>query len=57
LRSGDWSASAPGWLAGKYYIDLRNGERYEAQYEDLVNTLHGTRPTAPPVGAAHDYAL
>lgn len=52
LRTGDWSASAPGWLAGKYYIDLRDSERYEAQYEDLVSTLHGTRPTAPPVGAA-----
>src|SRR4051812_40083268 len=51
LRSGAWSASAPGWLAGKYYIDLHEGERYEAQYEDLVSTLHGTRPTAPPVGA------
>ncbi len=50
LRSGDWSASAPGWLAGKYYIDLRDGERYETQYDDLLSTLHGTRPTAPPVG-------
>jgi hypothetical protein len=50
LRTGDWSASAPGWLAGKYYIDLRDGERYEAQYEDLLSTLHGTRPTPPPLG-------
>lgn len=50
LRSGNWSASAPGWLAGKYYIDLREGKRYEAQYEDLVSTLQGSRPTAPPVG-------
>lgn len=51
LRSGDWSAAAPVWLAGKYYIDLREGERYEAQYEDLVNTLHGTRTPPPPVGS------
>jgi len=51
LRSGDWSGSAPGWLAGKYYIDLRDGDRYEVQYEDLLSTLHGTRPTPPPVGA------
>jgi hypothetical protein len=50
LRSGDWSASAPGWLAGKYYIDLRDGERYEAQYEDLASTLHWTRPAEPPLG-------
>src|SRR5205823_1466901 len=26
------------------------GERYEAQYDDLLSTLHGTRPTAPSVG-------
>lgn len=51
LRLGDWSSSAPGWLAGKYYIDLRDGERYETQYEDLLSTLTGTRPTAPAVGA------
>ncbi len=50
LRFGDWSASAPSWLAGKYFIDLRDGDRYEAQYEDLLSTLHGSRPTAPPVG-------
>ena len=48
LRSGVWSASAPSWLAGKYYIDLREGERYEAQYEDLVSTVHGN----PTDGAA-----
>jgi hypothetical protein len=50
LRQGDWSISAPGWLAGKYYIDLRDGERHEAQYDDLLSTLHGTRTAAPPVG-------
>ena len=56
LRSGDWSASAPGWLAGKYYIDLRDSERYETQYHDLLATLHGTRPTPPPVGVRHSGA-
>ena len=25
LRAADWAASAPGWLAGKYHIDLREG--------------------------------
>lgn len=50
LRQGDWLGSAPGWLAGKYHIDLRSGERYEAQYDDLLSTLHGTRAQAPPVG-------
>jgi hypothetical protein len=50
LRQGDWSKSAPGWLAGKYYIDLRDGERHEAQYDDLLSTLHGTRTAPPPIG-------
>jgi hypothetical protein len=50
LRSGDWSVSAPSWLAGKYYVDLREGERYDAQYEDLLSTLRSARPTPPPVG-------
>ena len=50
LRSGDWARAAPTWLAGKYFIDLRDGPRYEAQYEDLLSTLNGTRLTPPPVG-------
>jgi hypothetical protein len=52
LRHGEWTDSAPTWLTGKYYIDLR-GERYnEDQYRDLLTTLLGTRLTAPPVGVA-----
>lgn len=50
LRAGDWGASSPGWLAGKYYVDLREGGRYESQYDDLLSTLCGTRRVAPPVG-------
>jgi TIR domain-containing protein len=49
LRRGDWREAAPSWLAGKYYIDLRDGARYEAQYQDLLSTLLGSRPAPPPV--------
>jgi hypothetical protein len=50
LRRGSWEEAAPAWLAGKYYIDLRDGERYDAQYQDLLSTIVGTRPVAPPLG-------
>jgi len=49
LRRGEWREAAPSWLAGKYYIDLREGARYEAQYQDLLSTLLGSRPAPPPV--------
>jgi hypothetical protein len=49
LRKGEWRDAAPSWLAGKYYIDLRDGPNYEAQYEDLLSTLLGSRPAPPPV--------
>lgn len=50
LRRGEsWRDAAPSWLAGKYYIDLRDGPNYEAQYEDLLSTLLGSRPAPPPV--------
>lgn len=51
LRRGEWREAAPSWLAGKYYIDLREGPNYEAQYQDLLSTLLGSRPTPPPVSA------
>lgn len=49
LRKSEWREAAPSWLAGKYYIDLREGPNYEAQYQDLLSTLLGSRPTPPPV--------
>jgi hypothetical protein len=49
LRSGDWRTGAPTWLSGKYGVDLRSDPFSEEQYTDLLNTLHGTRPKAPPV--------
>jgi hypothetical protein len=52
LRRGDWEAVAPSALLAAYYIDLRDGNAYEEQYQDLVSTLHGKRPTPPEVGAS-----
>ncbi len=49
-RSGsDWHSAAPSWLMGKYRVDLRGETFSEEQYRDLLTTLHGTRPIAPPV--------
>lgn len=50
LRSGEWADAAPSWVAGKYFIDLRGTPYREAQYADLLATLHGERPKAPPLG-------
>jgi len=50
LRLGTWLAAAPSWLAGKYHVDL-TGEPYpDHQYKDLLTTIIGTRPQAPPIG-------
>jgi hypothetical protein len=52
FRAGqNWLAAAPTWLAGKYRIDLRGEPFSEDQYADLLTTLHGTRPLAPPMGS------
>ena len=51
LRQSDWPDAAPTWLQGKYYIDLRGTPYDERHYQDLLTTLLGTRPSAPPVGS------
>lgn len=51
LRYGEWATAAPSALAGKYYIDLRDGPDYEDNYQELLLTLHGRRDKAPAVGA------
>jgi hypothetical protein len=50
LREAPWATAAPSWLKGKYYVDLSPDPLPEAQYQDLLNTLLGTRTPAPPVG-------
>src|SRR2546426_9915282 len=49
LRQGSWANSAPGWLSGKYYVDLSGDPYSHAQYQDLLTTLAGIRPQAPPL--------
>jgi hypothetical protein len=49
LRRGEWREAAPGWVAGKYYVDLRDGPSNVTHYQDLVSTILGSRPQAPPV--------
>jgi hypothetical protein len=49
LRETPWVASAPSWLSGKYYIDLSNTPFLDAQYQDLLTTLLGKRPSPPIV--------
>jgi TIR domain len=52
LRSGAWTEAAASWLAGKYYVDLSANPYSESQFDDLLTTLHRTRPQAPPVSAS-----
>jgi hypothetical protein len=53
LRSGnDLRDAGPTWLQGKYYIDFRGDPYLEEKYQDLITTLHGTRPAAPAVSTS-----
>jgi hypothetical protein len=55
LRSGNWEASMPSWLGGKYSITLSGDPYPEHEYIDLLTTLHNTREQAPPVGKAPQF--
>jgi hypothetical protein len=50
LRAADWTDAAPSWLSGKYYLDFTGDPYSEHSYEDLISTISGTRPKAPPIG-------
>jgi hypothetical protein len=50
LRRGDEATSVPSWLAGKYYVDMREEADQERSYEDLLTTLLGRREVPPPLG-------
>lgn len=52
LREGEWTEAAPSWLLGKMYLDLRGDPYSEANYNQLVNTLHGLVAHAPVVRSA-----
>jgi hypothetical protein len=49
LRIGSWETAAPLWLLGAYYLDFHDDQR-DASYTELLETLNGTRPQAPPLG-------
>jgi hypothetical protein len=49
LARGTWNESAPGWLSGKYYLDLSHTTKYEAGYKNLRDTILRTREQAPPL--------
>lgn len=49
LRSGNWNESAPTWLKGKMYVDLRGNPYSEDEYKGLLESLLGTRAKPPPV--------
>jgi len=48
LRDGDWPTSAPSWLLGSYYVDLR-GPNWAEKYALLADTLHRRLPEPPQV--------
>lgn len=50
LARGTWEDAAPLWLKGKYFIDLSAEHLFEQGYNDLLTTVRGTRPKAPPMG-------
>ncbi len=50
LRGSNWAESAPSWIKGKFYIPLNGTPYTENAYDDLLATIHNTRPTAPPIG-------
>jgi hypothetical protein len=54
LRHDDWSSAAPSWVAGKYYIKLAGDPYSKEAYLDLLQTLHGKRASAPPIGGGLD---
>ena len=55
LRRGSWRDAAPSWLLGSYYIDLSADPYSEANYEDLLRTLHGAGRRHPQPGPRPDF--
>jgi len=52
LARGTWEESAPTWIKGKCYVDLRAGTLDDETFAELTATMHGKTEEAPPVGAA-----
>ena len=52
LRGHDWQSSAPIWLRGSFYIDLRGEPYAENSYQELLDTLLDRREDAPALGGS-----
>lgn len=50
LARGTKEDAIPSWLKGKYFVDLCSESTFNHGYNDLLITIHGTRPQAPPLG-------
>lgn len=50
LKSGTKDTSLPGWLKGKYFVDLSTTQHFVNNFEDLLTTLLNARETAPTLG-------
>ena len=50
LRRGTSETAIPSWLSGSARVKLSGNPYSEEEYSTLVQTLLGTRDTAPPVG-------
>jgi hypothetical protein len=50
LRTGTWVEAAPAWLLGSAFVDLSGDPYSDIAYGELLDTLLGSRETAPPVG-------
>jgi formylglycine-generating enzyme required for sulfatase activity len=49
LRKAKWATASPSWATAKLFIDFRGDPYSEANYQQLLNTLFGKSPTAPPL--------
>lgn len=52
LSRGTWEQSAPTWIKGKRYVDLRAGTLNDDNFAELIATIFGKNEEAPPVAVA-----
>ncbi len=50
LRHTSWKEAAPSWMTGTYYVDLTNFPASDDGFHELLDTIHGIRESAPPIG-------
>lgn len=55
LRSGDWKTSVPAWLKHVAGCNLTTEPFSEAEFRNLLKTLHRRRPNAPALGPAPSF--